>query len=251
MRSLREKSNILFRSQRLCQNLNGSKICLLGSTDWLPQWLANKRECYSPLSRTFSFCLSDNFADVLLSHPTQPTKFLAASLGLPQMSHVQPISSTFKSLSFAIGSLLASKPAFCIICWTFPVCPSYVYFKFPMTGTQESNFASVPCVFGAIFQDACPYISWLKLHCCFNTYSSWVAQWLKKKEKEKKFHLPVQEMQVQSLYWEDFLEKEMAIHSSILAWKAPWTEEPGGLQSTESQKSQTWLSGWTHIHRYT
>ena len=159
--------------------------------------------------------------------------------------------STFKSLSFAIGSLLASKPAFCIICWTFPVCPSYVYFKFPMTGTQESNFASVPCVFGAIFQDACPYISWLKLHCCFNTYSSWVAQWLKKKEKEKKFHLPVQEMQVQSLYWEDFLEKEMATHSSILAWKAPWTEEPGGLQSTESQKSQTWLSGWTHIHRHT
>ena len=41
----------------------------------------------------------------------------------------------------------------------------------------------------------------------------------------------VQETQVQSLGWEDPLEKEMANHSSILAWKIPWTEEPGGLQS--------------------
>ena len=39
----------------------------------------------------------------------------------------------------------------------------------------------------------------------------------------------VQETQVQSLDWEDALEKKMATHSSILAWKIPWTEEPGGL----------------------
>ena len=39
----------------------------------------------------------------------------------------------------------------------------------------------------------------------------------------------VQESQVQSLGWEDPLEKEMATHSSILAWKIPWTEKPGGL----------------------
>ena len=38
-------------------------------------------------------------------------------------------------------------------------------------------------------------------------------------------------MQVRSLGWEDPLEKEMATHSSILAWKIPWTEEPGRLQS--------------------
>ena len=37
------------------------------------------------------------------------------------------------------------------------------------------------------------------------------------------------------LCWEDSLEKEMAIHSSILAWEIPWTEEPGGLQSMESK----------------
>ena len=41
------------------------------------------------------------------------------------------------------------------------------------------------------------------------------------------------------LGWEDPLEKEMATHSSILAWGIPWTEEPGGLQSTVSQKTDT------------
>ena len=41
----------------------------------------------------------------------------------------------------------------------------------------------------------------------------------------------VQETQVQSLGWEDLLEKGIATHSSILAWKTPWTEESGGLQS--------------------
>ena len=43
-----------------------------------------------------------------------------------------------------------------------------------------------------------------------------------------------QEMQIGSLRWEDSLEKEMATHSSILAWEFPWTEEPGGLQSMGS-----------------
>ena len=53
--------------------------------------------------------------------------------------------------------------------------------------------------------------------------ASLVAQRLK--------HLPaMQETQVRSLGWEDTLEKEMATHSSILAWRIPWMEEPGGLQ---------------------
>ena len=46
---------------------------------------------------------------------------------------------------------------------------------------------------------------------------------------------------VKSLGWEDPLEKEMAAHSSVLAWKIPWTEEPGGLQSMRSPKC------WTHL----
>ena len=47
---------------------------------------------------------------------------------------------------------------------------------------------------------------------------------------------PTQEMWVQFLGGEDTLEKEMATHSSILAWKFPHTEEPGGLQSMGSQR---------------
>ena len=63
--------------------------------------------------------------------------------------------------------------------------------------------------------------------------SSLVAQTVKR--------LPaVWETRVRSLGWEDPLEKEMATHSSTLAWKIPWTEEPGSLQSTGSQ-SQTQL----------
>ena len=59
--------------------------------------------------------------------------------------------------------------------------------------------------------------------------ASLVAQSLK--------NLPaVQETWVQSLGWEDPLGKEMATHSSILAWKISWTEEPGGLQSMGSQR---------------
>ena len=46
----------------------------------------------------------------------------------------------------------------------------------------------------------------------------------------------MQETQVRSLGWEDPLEKEMAIHSSTIAWKIPWTEEPGRLQSMGSQR---------------
>ena len=59
--------------------------------------------------------------------------------------------------------------------------------------------------------------------------ASQVAQRLK--------HLPtMQETWVRSLGQEDPLEKEMATHSSILAWRIPWTEEPGGLQPTGLQR---------------
>ena len=49
----------------------------------------------------------------------------------------------------------------------------------------------------------------------------------------------VQETQVRFLGWEDPLEKEMATHSSKLAWRIPWTEEPGRLQSMGSQRLDT------------
>ena len=61
-----------------------------------------------------------------------------------------------------------------------------------------------------------------------------------KKKKERETH-------VLSLGWEDPLEQEMATHSSILAWKIPWTEEPGGQQSTGPQRIR---QDWGHTHKF-
>ena len=66
-------------------------------------------------------------------------------------------------------------------------------------------------------------------HYFSETQASLVAQRLK--------HLPAtQETWARSLSWEDPLEQEMATHSSSLAWRIPWTEEPGGLLSTGPQR---------------
>ena len=62
----------------------------------------------------------------------------------------------------------------------------------------------------------------------------------------------MQKMWVQSLGPKDPLEEEMAIHSSILAWKIPWIEEPGGLQSTELQLQgvrHNWVTEHACTHR--
>ena len=72
-------------------------------------------------------------------------------------------------------------------------------------------------------------------------FASLVAQMVK--------HLPAMwETQIQSLGWEDPLEKEMATHSSALAWKISWTEEPDRLQSTRVAKIWTRLSDFTFFH---
>ena len=57
------------------------------------------------------------------------------------------------------------------------------------------------------------------------------------------------ETQVLSLGWEDPLEKEMAAHSSTLAWKTPWTEEPSGLQSMGSHKELDTTERLHHHHQ--
>ena len=84
-------------------------------------------------------------------------------------------------------------------------------------------------------QDTC-----FKTHNLFLSFepsASLVAQMVK--------YLPAKlETQVRSLGQEDMLEKEMATHSSTLAWKIPWTEEPGKLPSMGSQ-SLTWLNNFT------
>ena len=87
-------------------------------------------------------------------------------------------------------------------------------------------------------------ISWRIFHCLLwsmQSKTSLVAQSVK--------NLPaVQEIQVHSLGWGDALEKEMATHSSILAWKLSWTEEPGGLQSIGLQRvGHDWVTN-TYLH---
>ena len=73
-----------------------------------------------------------------------------------------------------------------------------------------------------------PYLRDIKEN-SFSHWSSLMAQMVKNLTAR-------QEARVQPLDQEDPLEKEMATHSSILAWRIPWTEEPGGLQSTALQK---------------
>ena len=59
----------------------------------------------------------------------------------------------------------------------------------------------------------------------------------------------IQEILVQSLGWEDPLEKEMATYSSILAWRITWTEEPGGLQS--QRVGHNWATNTHAIYKHT
>jgi len=58
----------------------------------------------------------------------------------------------------------------------------------------------------------------------------------------------MQQTRIQSLGWEDPLEKEMAIHSSTIAWKIPWPEEPGRLQSMGRKESDTTEQLHFHFH---
>ena len=64
----------------------------------------------------------------------------------------------------------------------------------------------------------------------------WLRQWASLVAQRLKRLPPMQEIRVRSLGWEDPLEKEMVTHSSILAWRIPWMEKPGRLQSMGSQR---------------
>ena len=72
---------------------------------------------------------------------------------------------------------------------------------------------------------------------CFRTHISY--SWASPIAQQVKNPPAIQETQVHFLGWKDSLGKEMATHSNILAWRIPWTEELGGLQSMGSQESDT------------
>ena len=110
------------------------------------------------------------------------------------------------------------------------------------TGLGGSSFSSFFRNLSAIFHSDCtsfyptnsaqvfPFLHVLLsiCHCSFFDRASLVAQTVKNLSAMRK-------TLVQSMAWEDPVEKEMATHSSILAWRIPWTEEPGGLQSMRLQ----------------
>ena len=85
------------------------------------------------------------------------------------------------------------------------------------------------------------YLLYIFRHSYVEFIASLVAQMVK--------HMPaMQETWVQSLGWEDPLEKEMATHSSTLAWKIPWTEEPGRLQSMGLQTVRhNWVTSFHYV----
>ena len=82
----------------------------------------------------------------------------------------------------------------------------------------------------------------------FRQMSSGLPQWLS--SKDSTCNAGAQEIQVQFLHQEDPLEKSLATHSSIFAWKIPWTEEPGGLQSMGWQRVVCDWSDLEHTDKY-
>ena len=101
-----------------------------------------------------------------------------------------------------------------------------------------------------------PVGQWL-IHLCAQHLTQCLSAYLGASQPAlwQRIRLPMQEMQetqVGLLGQEDPLEEEMAVHSSILAWRTPWTEEPGGLWSMGPQTvGHDWVSKCTHAHTHT
>ena len=122
-----------------------------------------------------------------------------------------------------------------------------------------SNFSLAECYINGIippvtFRDWLFTLSIMPLRsiqvCSFCFFNHWVVFYWASQESGQRICLPMWKTRVRSLGWEDPLEKEMETHSSMLAWKMPWIEEPDRLQPMGSQKSQTWLSDWTTTEFY-
>ena len=106
---------------------------------------------------------------------------------------------------------------------------SYDHFPKLFKKTSSGNIVLPLCSFFPVYIVIISYFSLYKKIFTLKFGASLLAQMVK--------NLPaVQENQVQSLDWEHLLEKGMATHFNILAWRIPWTEETGRLQSTGSQR---------------
>ena len=140
-----------------------------------------------------------------------------------------------KKASFALPASCAARGGHvtCLVREMSPQvccgCQGQLFFSL-WKGEPAGGALSLSCPFPSSFM-----VSMVRL------WASLVAQMVN--------NLPtMQETWVRSLGWEDLLEKGMAHHSSILAWRIPWTEEPGGLQSMGSQRvGYDWGTNSTHV----
>ena len=128
--------------------------------------------------------------------------------------------------------VFSNESALCIRClkyWSFSfnINPFSVWEDARVWAHWSHSFDMQISFLGPV---SCVLTSWISSgHTVGSASLHWLAQIVK--------NLPAMwETQIRSLGQEDLLEKEMATHSSILAWRIPWTEEPGGLQSKGSQR---------------
>ena len=117
-----------------------------------------------------------------------------------------------------------------------------------------SDFTSYMWTSVCVYLVLCSFITWIDY--CGSYHSQYEREFHQKRYLIFNYnHLPptsqsrrCKETQVWTLGWEDPLEKEMAINSSVLAWEIPWTEDPGRLQSMESKESDRTEHTYTHTH---
>ena len=112
------------------------------------------------------------------------------------------------------------------------------------------------CIYLSLLGNVLPVGQWL-IHLCAQHLTQCLSAYLGASQPAlwQRIRLPMQEIQetqVGLLGQEDPLEEEMAVHSSILAWRTPWTEEPGGLQSMGPQTvGHDWARKRTRVHTHT
>ena len=137
---------------------------------------------------------------------------------------------TVSTLSPIICHEVMGLDVMIFVFWMLSFEPTFSHFLSPSSRDFLVPLGCKPLEWYHVHIWGCWYFSWQSWFQVV-THPSWhslVAQRLK--------HLPaMRETWFRSLGWEDPLEKEMATHSSILAWRIPWMEEPSGLQSTGSQ----------------
>ena len=135
-------------------------------------------------------------------------------------------------------SLIISDASFGNFYWLFPFSGTTSLQLFQVSAQSLLLRGTAPTLF-KLFLCTSHCVDW---HCLFGLPTDGAVE---------RISLPMQETQetwVQSLGWEDPLEEGLATHSNILAWKVPWTEEPGGLQSMGSQRAgHDWVTEHTHV----